>query len=65
MINAYITMMHSNRASILRIDLALIPLLGFGANNNKIIGYSTLNMPKDLSIRNAVIVGGRTHTLVD
>jgi hypothetical protein len=36
-INARIFMMHSNRTSILRIDLALIPLLGFGADNKKIM----------------------------
>jgi hypothetical protein len=35
MINARILMMHSNRTSILRIDPALIPLLGFGANNKE------------------------------
>jgi hypothetical protein len=37
MINAHIITMHSNRTSILRIDPALIPLLGFDANNKKII----------------------------
>jgi hypothetical protein len=35
MINACITMMCSNHTSILCIDPALIPLLGFGANNKK------------------------------
>jgi hypothetical protein len=37
MINARIHTMCSNRTSILRIDLALIPLLGFGADNKKIM----------------------------
>jgi hypothetical protein len=31
-VNTRISMMRSNRTSILRIDPALIPLLGFGAN---------------------------------
>jgi hypothetical protein len=65
MINACIHTMRSNRTSILRIDPALIPLLGLGANNKKITGYATPNMPKDLSISNAVTVGVRTRTLVD
>jgi hypothetical protein len=37
MINAHIITMRSDRTSILHIDLALIPLLGFDANNKKII----------------------------
>jgi hypothetical protein len=37
MINARINMMCSNRTSILRIDPALIPLLGFGANNKNLL----------------------------
>jgi hypothetical protein len=36
---------------------SLHTLLGFGANNKKIIAYATLNMPKDLSISNVVTVG--------
>jgi hypothetical protein len=63
--------MHSNRTSILRIDPALITLLGFGANNKKIMCYATLNMTKDLSTSNAVLVretetrGLRSCTSVD
>jgi hypothetical protein len=64
-INARISMMRSNRTSILCIDPALIPLLGFGANNKKIMCYATLNMPKDLYISNAVMVVVWTRTLVD
>jgi hypothetical protein len=64
-INARISMMRSNRTSILCIDPAMIPLLGFGANNKKIMCYATLNMPKDLFISNDVILGVRTRTLVD
>jgi hypothetical protein len=37
MINARINMMRSNRTSILCIDPALIPLLGFGANNKNVL----------------------------
>jgi hypothetical protein len=37
MINAHIITMCSNRISILHIDQALIPLLGFDANNKKIL----------------------------
>jgi hypothetical protein len=44
-INARINTMHSNHTSILDIDPALIPLLGFGANNKKIMCYATPNMP--------------------
>jgi hypothetical protein len=40
MINARINTMHSNRTSILRIA-ALIPLLGFGADNKKFMFYAT------------------------
>jgi hypothetical protein len=40
-------------------------VLGFGANNKKIIGYATPNLPKDLSISNDVTVGVQTCTLVD
>jgi hypothetical protein len=40
--------MCSNRTSILRIDQALIPLLGFDANNKKIITYVTLNCPRSI-----------------
>jgi hypothetical protein len=40
MINARINMMHSNRTSILGIDLALIPLLRFRVHNPE--------LPKDL-----------------
>jgi hypothetical protein len=40
-INARINTMRSNRTSILRIDPALIPLLGFGADNKKIMCYAT------------------------
>jgi hypothetical protein len=40
-INARIHTMRSNRTSILRIDLALIPLLGFGADNKKFMCYAT------------------------
>jgi hypothetical protein len=64
-INARISMMRSNRTSILCIDPALIPLLGFGVNTKKNMCYATVNMPKDLSISNAAMVGVRTHTLVD
>jgi hypothetical protein len=39
MINARTNMMRSNRTSILHIDPALIPLLGFGADNKKL--YAT------------------------
>jgi hypothetical protein len=42
MINACIHMMHSNSTSIIRIDPALIPLLGFGADNKKFMCYATL-----------------------
>jgi hypothetical protein len=34
-----------------------ISLLGFGADNKKIMCYATLNMPKDLSTSNVVTVG--------
>jgi hypothetical protein len=37
MINSRINMMRSNRTSILCMDPTLIPLLGFDANNKKII----------------------------
>jgi hypothetical protein len=37
MINTHIITMCSNRRSILRIDQALIPLLGFDTNNKKIL----------------------------
>jgi hypothetical protein len=57
MINTCISRMRSNRTSILRIDPALIPLLGFSANNKIIICYTTPNMTKDLSINNVVMVG--------
>jgi hypothetical protein len=40
-INARINTMRSNRTSILRIDPALIPLLGFGEDNKKIMCYAT------------------------
>jgi hypothetical protein len=40
-------------------------MLGFGANNKKIMCYATPNMPKDLSISNVVTVGVRTHILGD
>jgi hypothetical protein len=36
-INARTNTMRSNRTSILRIDPALIPLLGFGANNRNLL----------------------------
>jgi hypothetical protein len=45
-INARISMMCSNRKSILRIDPALKPLLGFGANNKKIMCYATPNFSR-------------------
>jgi hypothetical protein len=39
--------------------------LGFGANNKKIIGYATPNLPKDLYISNVVTVEVWTRTLID
>jgi hypothetical protein len=56
MINACINMMHSNCTSILCIDSALIPLLGFGADN-KNLSVTQPRLPMDLSISNAVTVG--------
>jgi hypothetical protein len=41
MIKARINMMRSNRTSILRIDPTLIALLGFSADNKKIVCYTT------------------------
>jgi hypothetical protein len=64
-INARIHMMRSNRTNILRIDLTMIPLLGFGANNKKIMCYATL-ISQYLSISNAVTIKEfQTHTLED
>jgi hypothetical protein len=40
-------------------------LLGFGENNKKFMCYATPNIPKDLSISNAVTVGVWTRTLID
>jgi hypothetical protein len=40
-INARMHTMHSNRTSILRIYLTLIPLLGFGADNKNLMSYAT------------------------
>jgi tartrate dehydratase alpha subunit/fumarate hydratase class I-like protein len=51
-------------AETLRV-LVNVWMLGFGSNNKKKIGYTNVNMPKDLSISNAVTVGVRTCTLVD
>jgi hypothetical protein len=42
MINARINTMHSKRTTILRIDPAVIPLLGFGADNKKFMCYAIL-----------------------
>jgi hypothetical protein len=61
MIDAHIIMMHSNRTSILLIDPALVPLLGFDANN-KILFLRNHELPKDLSISNAVIVNRSSET---
>jgi hypothetical protein len=40
-------------------------LLGFGADNKKIMCYATPNMPKDLSISNVITIGVRTRILVE
>jgi hypothetical protein len=61
MINACINTMYSNCISILRIDPALIPLLGFDANNKKII-LRNPELPKDLSNSNAVMVNRSSET---
>jgi hypothetical protein len=47
--------MCSNRTSIIRIDQALIPLLGFDAKNKKIIAIRNLNA-QDLSISNTITI---------
>jgi hypothetical protein len=46
MINTHINMMCSNRTSILCIDPALIPLLGFSANNKKICAMKPRICPR-------------------
>jgi hypothetical protein len=61
MINARINMMRSNHASILRIDLALIPLLGFDANNKNVFLHNP-KLPKDLSTSNVVTVNSSSET---
>jgi hypothetical protein len=47
--------MCSNRTCILRIDQALIALLGFGANNKNLFATQPRNA-QDLSISNAVTI---------
>jgi hypothetical protein len=61
MINARINMMRSNHTSILHIDQALIPLVGFDANNKNII-LCNPELPKDLSTSNAVVVNISSDT---
>jgi hypothetical protein len=49
-------MMRSNCTSILRIDSALIPLLGFNVDNKKNVLRNPY-LPKDLSISSAITLG--------
>jgi hypothetical protein len=61
MINACINTMHSNHTSILHIDPALIPLLGFDTNNkNLFLRYPVL--PTDLSTSDVVTVNRSSKT---
>jgi hypothetical protein len=55
MINVRVNTMRSNHTSILRIDSALIPLLGFDANNKNLFLHNP-KFPKDLSTSNVVTV---------
>jgi hypothetical protein len=45
-INARVNTMRSNRTNILRIDPALIPLLGFGANNKSLLATQPRICPR-------------------
>jgi hypothetical protein len=61
MIDAHVNLMRSNRTSILRIDPALIPLLGIDENNNFLFQRNP-ELPKDLSTSNAIMVNSSSET---